>query len=253
MKTRLAVMLAVVGGAAALSNAQQITPGQVNYTLEFTRVDAAGAVLGPGAVAEGESARLQLRVNYTPNGGAPGSGGAVTYPASILTGSSGAGTVVGFWAGAMNVVGTGGAEGTWADSSVTTPTALRRRLLPPFSAAGVGGAGTVAAGGATIENVQPGQFGASVFSLATTNNFIAWQGVFTPASYAERTVTFNLALSSLGLSPALLAVADNNEMELPVAGTVAHSFGSVSFQVVPAPSSLALLGLGGLVALRRRR
>jgi hypothetical protein len=246
MKTRVGLMLAVVGGMAAAASAQQITPGSVAYTLEYDRVAANGTVIGPGTLQPGESARLRLRFNYS-----PAYGTAVTFPSSILVGSSGSGTIEGFWSGNLNVNGTGGTQGTW--SGVTAGSLpVRRQLTGPFNAAGAAGAGTVNAAGTGLENLQPGQFTGNIDSVNSSNNFIVWTGAWTPTDYASRTVTFSLAAGSLGL-PTYLAVRDNNGLELPVAGTVGDTRGSVSFQIIPAPSSLALLGLGGLMAARRRR
>jgi len=251
MKTRVGLMLAVVGATAAMASAQgQFSQGSVSYTFSFQEYDTATQlpVVGPnGQISPGESAMIIMTMSYSPANGTP-----ITYSSTLLVGSSGAGTMGGFWNGALNVNGTNSAEGTWSLSGGSGTN--RRGIVPPFSTGG--GNGVANPTGTTVANVQPAQFGASVDSLSTATGVVAWRGLWTPTSYAARTVNFAGGVASLpGPSASLWAVDNNysNGFDLPVVGNVPATFGNVNVPVVPSPSSLALLGLGGLVAARRRR
>ncbi len=68
---------------------------------------------------------------------------------------------------------------------------------------------------------------------------------------AGSTGLLNLNLAADGQSPFGLEIWDEATGEFNNAG--AGSYGSASVNLVPAPSAMALLGLGGLVAGRRRR
>jgi hypothetical protein len=246
MRAAVAASVLALSGGSAVHGQQQINPGSVAYTLEYDRVAATGAVLGPGPLQEGEWARLRLRFNYSPGFASP-----VTWPPSILTGSSGAGVIAGFWSGNLNIlISGGGVTGTWAGTSGSLP--IRRQLIGPFNAAGSGGIGTPNGTGTLLENIQPGQFVGHIDLVNSSNNFMVWQGPWAPHSYAPRTVTFTLEPGSLGL-PTYLVARDANGLELPVAGTVADTRGSVTFQIVPAPGSVGMLGVGALMATRRCR
>jgi hypothetical protein len=96
--------------------------------------------------------------------------------------------------------------------------------------------------------------------LANTQNPIAntWRIVWTPSSYTQRIVTFTVqkgAGGTIGNTGAALHVQYGGTPESPdwTSKQVPATFGSIQIPVVPSPSSLALLGLGGLVVARRRR
>ena len=63
-------------------------------------------------------------------------------------------------------------------------------------------------------------------------------------TYDETAASGSIDLSGLG---------DGSEVWIRIANTAFDSVDDVSVEVVPEPSSLSLLGLGGLVMLRRRR
>jgi hypothetical protein len=252
-------MLAVVGGAAALANAQAGSnpPVTVTYTLTWTEVSAVapyGPVGNPnGQLEPGEGARFAFTANMSP---APGT--AITYSTSFLTGSAGAGIVGGFWAGDLNLTGGGGgasAAGTWLVNQNTSPSGnpLRLGVLPPFAAGFPTSSGTANANGSGITDIQPAQFGADSSGLNSANPTpTMWRGLWIPTDYTSRTVPFALSIGSLGLQT--LIFAQDNTVTFPVPIPANSNYGNgVNVPIVPAPSSLVLLGLGGLVAARRRR
>jgi hypothetical protein len=246
MRAAVAASVLALSGGSAVHGQQQINPGSVAYTLEYDRVAATGAVLGPGPLQEGEWARLRLRFNYSPAYGTP-----VTWPYTLLINSSGSGTLAGFWYGNLDLIGSGGAEGTWSGTSAGS-LPVRRVLTAPFNVYGDAAVGIPNATGTALANLQPGQFTGNLESVSSSNNLVVWQGAWLATSYSPRSVTFSLAAGSLGL-PTYLVARDGSGYELPIAGTVADTRGSVTFEVVPGPGSIAIIGVGALIGVRRCR
>jgi hypothetical protein len=250
-------MLAVVGGAAALANGQanSTPPVTITYNLAWQEVSAVAPyapVLNPNGILEpGEGARFNF--NGTLNV-APGT--AITYSSTLNPGSSGSGFLGGFWGGNLNLTGDGGAAsaaGTWVLSANTVPGTNPNRLgtVPPFASGNLNG--STAAGGARVENISPAQFSPDPSTLNSASPTpTMWRGLWIPTDYASRTVTFQLGAGSLGLPTTLWAT--DTLSPTPAIFNANSNFGTaVQVPIVPAPSSLALLGLGGLVAARRRR
>lgn len=262
MKTRAVLVLASIAGAAGsvFGQAQTNPPIKVTYTIEWEDVIPTGPATAPwqtysvggnGQVDPGEGVRFLLRLNFDPPVGTP-----VTWAQTLWPNSSGSGLVHAFWNGAMDLRGDSGAAtaaGTWSDNTTTYHTNLRRRTIAPFTAAGTVGWGATGEGGARITNIQPAQFG--LIPLNPANNALFWQGLWIPNSYSARTVTWALIEDSVGIDSAMMAFEDPNAPDptIPVALRANYNFGSLGIQIVPSPSSLALLGLGALVAARRRR
>jgi len=268
MKTRAALVLAVLGGGAVSAFGQAQTQGNVTYTLSsqifgsgpgstWTAPVTGGngdAVVDPG---EGVVFRVTIGMSLTPGGASGNLGSPLTWAPTIQAGSSGTGSLAGFWGGDLNLVGDAGAAsaaGSWSDSTSNYANAVKRRLL--IATAG-GGSGIVNGNGSGLTDIQPAQFNADAEGISHSNNFITFTALWIPSSYSNRTVSFALGLGSLGLQT-LIAAADNNYDNgyvSPVALRVTTSYAGtpLTFNVVPSPSSLALLGLGGLVAGRRRR
>jgi hypothetical protein len=246
VRTSLTVA-ALAGVAAGVQAQQQITPGSVAYTLEYERVSATGTVLGGGALQPGEWVSLRLRFQYAPQYGTP-----VTWAPSILQGSSGSGTMEGFWSGNLDITVSGGGPGTWSGvSSGSLP--VRRQLVSPFNGSNPPGSGIPTQGGTVLSDLLPGQFTGNINSVNSSNNFAVWRGAWRPASYSEGMLTFALRQGSLGL-PTYLAARDSNPaFELPVAGTVPATYGGVVVPMVPSPSSLVVIGGAGWIDLRRTR
>src|SRR4051812_28723427 len=164
--------LALLLCAPALAPAQPQTQATVAYTLEFQRYAQGPDWLHPVALpgplsAPGEGALFRIRMTYSPPQGAP-----LTWGTIPQGGTSGIGTMAGFWNGVVDlfaVDGASSASGTWSDTSAAYAPALQRRLLPPFAAAGTAGAGTSAAGGRRLTNLQPGQFTPVINGVAADN------------------------------------------------------------------------------------
>jgi hypothetical protein len=247
MKTRV---LAAMGLAAlaGVANAQSTTNATVNYTLTWGDTGDNDGVVEPG-----ESARVRMTVaftpavgtviGYTPAGGGSATGtlmgfGSAFVDFNLAQANGGTLTTTGSTGGIAN-----GRAGAWA-------------VVP-------GGNGTVS--GDSIINVQPAQFpfnsepfdpDNNTTGVRTTNPIAnIYTFVWTPASYASRTVTVGMTASvPANGNAAAVMIRTNPDTSLPPTAVAAlFNLGSASIPVVPAPSSLALLGLGGLIAGRRRR
>jgi MYXO-CTERM domain-containing protein len=240
MKTRAILAVAAAAGLAGVANAQSVTTDST-ITISLSATDFGGN--GNGIVEPGESALLTMNVDFT------NQNTVATFNPSI--GSFGSGTVRGFGSAFLDLHGTGGAEGSWnVDPNGTTP----RGVDGTWDLAGA--EGTPENGGADLTNIQMGQFPPTAGAINTTNPVNAiWTGEWTPNDFSARTVSFSLAGNAAAgafISSVMLKL--NNTLAAGVYVDAAHlNLGTVNVQVAPAPGSLALLGLGGLVAGRRRR
>jgi len=286
MKTRAALIVAVLGTASSVF-AQAQTQGSITYNLSFAEFNhgtgtagsptewlnpVAGNIAGgtSGTIDPGEGALLKLTVvmSGTPGGFDQGTqlptGTTLTWNAGLTTippGSSGTGGLSGLWGGDVNLHGSE-ATGTFSDTTTFFGASVRRRLLT-FTAGGGSGFvngdlnGRGPAG--DITDIQPAQFNPDADALNHSNNVLTWQGLWIPAhTLPTHTVTWQALLGSLGFPSQIAAMDINygNGYTFSIPLNVQTLFGpSVSIPVsgVPGPSSLALLGLGGLVAARRRR
>jgi MYXO-CTERM domain-containing protein len=274
MKTRAALVLSVLGAATSAFGQVQSSAVGVHWTLSWAeaRVGAsgtfrdgavgniAGGTVGQLDAGEGALLFIKMAMNAPPGGSlavpaGDGTGTPLTWDPSIVAGSSGTGTLSGFWSGDLNL--TGSQAGGWSDGSTNFAAALRRKLLTMIDG---GGTGSPTPTGNGLTDIQPAQFGANAAALNHSNNLNVWQGLWIPGAGVNGVVNFNLAIGNLGLLSSVAAIDDGHSAvnggatDLPIALNVATTFGTgVSFTVVPTPSSLALLGLGGLIAARRRR
>jgi MYXO-CTERM domain-containing protein len=274
MKTRAALIVAALAGVASSTMAQSPqTQGTATWTIQAFRATPttpgvwnSGVTVGATALTAADTLQpnqgIQLRVSFSLSG-TPGGwdvdnevplGSPLTWNSSL--GGSGSGGLGGLWNADLNV--TSSEPATWSnqDSSLYA-VAVRRQILSPYAAGGGHGIvnGSTAGTGpaALVSDIQPAQFGADSHTLDHGNNVVAWRSLWVPGSYNDRTVNFSVLLGSLGLLTQVYAV-DANGNATPVALNVATAFGpAASVHIVPTPSSLALLGLGGLIAARRRR
>jgi len=277
MKTRAALIVAALGTASSVfaQTGQPQTQGTATWNLSYFVATpttagnwASGVTIAPtagGTIGLNQAALIRLTFNLS---GTPGGVNADAIPTgspltwSSTLGGSGAGGLGGLFAGDLNVT-VSEATGGWSNGSSSFQTAVKRQILSPYATGGGNGlvngdpVGTGPSGAVT--DIQPAQFGADAAILDHGNGVVAWRGLWIPSSYTSRTVNFNVGLGTLGFLTRIYAI-DNNygnggpNDPLPIALNVATLFGpGASAQVVPGPSSLALLGLGGLIAARRRR
>ncbi|MBL9030369.1 MAG: hypothetical protein JNM80_01505 [Phycisphaerae bacterium] len=189
-----------------------------------------------GLIDPGEGVRLILDVSFSPPVGST-----VIYNPPP---PPGVGTVAGLAEVFFDLLGGPTAQGTWSNI-----------VRAPGWA--IGSSGGSQAGGAEIRGAAVGQF---ILPGATANaaNPItaAWQGTWTPTSYATRTVTWQSrpAVGSGGNATSLLiqfGVLPTGEPQY-VGTFVAGQFGSVAVPIVPAPG-VGVVALAGAAALVRRR
>ncbi len=234
MKTRAALGILAAAGLASSAFAQE----SVTYTLTWTDVLAGTTTPGNGngQIDPGEGARISITANITPGIGSP-----ATYTPPPPPGT---GTIAGFGSLFLDLLGTNANGGTWSN--------ITRGIWA------LGGAGTGQASGNIID-VQAGQFvlpGGTANSSNPINNI--WRGVWTPSDYSSRNVGFLSAgaVTSGGQHTSILIKygTDAGGNDQYVGKFVSGNFGGTgNIPVAPAPSSLALLGLGAMVAGRRRR
>ena len=259
MKTRATLALAVVAGLPLATQAQEIM--QVTYGWTEVLANTVTPVGSPnGVVDEGEGARIRLWAGALINGtNAVGQTIAYTNPSP-----GGTGTVRGLGALVWDLIG---------DANAATAQGAWSTLLGPGLPLTSGTSpGTVQNGGSELRGFGGSQFiipggTASGTNGVGTNGVQMMRSVWTPNSYSNRTVNFLARLSSLvptgqgagillayGASTALDPNGDPYTYDLLAGKFLALGAGSgLNIPVAPAPSSLALLGLGALVAGGRRR
>jgi len=236
MKTRAALSVLALAGLAASANAQTI-----GYTWTWSEVNAGTSTpvaVSNGQIDPGEGARLSLTATITPGIGSP-----ATYQAPPAPGS---GTIAGLGSVFFDLFGTNANGGTWSVNRRATGWAL-------------GGIGDPQANG-DLTAGSAGQFVLPGFIALSTNPVVGiWAMTWTPADYSARTASFQSAAAAAGganHSSILIQYGEdpNTGDPLYVGRFVNGNFGgSGNIPIVPSPASLALLGLGGLAAARRRR
>jgi hypothetical protein len=241
----LVVAIAAFAGLTMNAAAQTTTTSStVTVTLSFSEVDTSGfPVATPnGNLEPGEGALITMGISFT------GQNTVGTFQPNI--GTFGSGTIRGFGSGFFDLIGTN-SQGTWLLDQ-----GQGFGVSDDWDITGGQGNGTPDGGGGTLRNLQMGQFTATPGGINSTNPITAiWSGVWIPSSYALRLVSF----ATTGAVPAGTSIV--SVLFRLNAGTAAGAYvtsgglvhGSVNIPILPAPSGLALLGLAGLTAGRRRR
>ena len=249
MKNRVLLSsLVAVAGLAVNATAQPNTTGGSVVTMTTRYAGDTGD--NDGLLEPGESAIIEFDIAYT------GRNTVVSWSNSIQGQTTG--TLRGLGGGFVDLVGTGGTAGSWGvDPADPGGTGQMLQNIDFFISDGV----TTANG---IRDIQFGQLPSTAAAIKTLGPFVPmFHALWTPASYADRLVSFNgqaaLAAGAFPFSVLSKTVFVPNppgpDQQLVISAfTLQNSFlGSGNIHIVPTPSSLALLGLGGLVAGRRRR
>lgn len=194
-----------------------------------------------GTLEPGESARIVITATIVPGIGSPAS-----YPAPPGPGS-GTGTIAGL--GLMQVDLFAGTQQLPSSSGAGSWTSIAR--APGFA---LGGAGSVSHQGAYVHYLEAGQF-VPPGGTANSSNPIAnlWRGVWTPAAYSDRSVTWNLAAVLAGTPAVSILIQYGNDPSgypLYTGKYVGGIYGSATIPIIPAP--LTVLVLTPLLARRRR-
>ncbi len=219
MKARHVIAVLAGAGMAAAARAQVFA----TYSIAF------GSPNGPNTVQLDVGQSTAVYVNITHSGSAPS-------------------PIIGFGDGGFSITGTGvaGGAGTWGvDSNTASPT---YSLPYPWGGQNVGGLG-VSVGTPSGNNLNGVIWGYG-FLFATIHPFpqnpaTVWQGTFTATAAGSLNVAFT------GLAPTSVFTLQHT-FPPPITALSLPGVGG-SITIIPAPAGLALLGLGGLAALRRGR
>jgi hypothetical protein len=214
-------------------------PGFVRRLFNMkTRVIALSALAGLASVASAQTPSFQYSIQGAPAVMAPGATASITILCGFTPGVGGIVNtpigprpVLGLSSGSFNIVGT--VNGS-AFSSLA--------LFAPYNFIGTT---TGAAAGSSVAGAIWGNgFGPPLGTVSTVNPTPLWSGTFTQGNTAT-----TLQLNPVGAH----GVWAGNPGEFAVESLSTATQGANVIIDVPAPASLALLGLGGLVAARRRR
>jgi hypothetical protein len=232
-------LIAAIALAAASAHAQSFTSDStITFSLHWTEHNGNNN----GVLEPGESAVVAFDVSFT------NQNGIATFSPPI--GTFGAGTVRGFGGGFLDLHGHatsgGNARGTWnLDQGFGYGVDPSWQISEQY--------GEVVNGGNDIIGIQFGQFVSTPQSINTTNPVMTiWSGLWTPESYAPRTVTF----SPTGAPAAGMSIGS---LWLLLTATIARevfvsppnlAFDSVAIPIVPAPASALLIA--ALLPIHRR-
>jgi hypothetical protein len=232
MKTRAIMALVTVAGAAAAANAQ--TGGQATYSLQFSN--------GTNSITltAGQSTSVSVFVSFTPGIGSQ-YGTAAPLQGEILGLNNGGFSITG--AGVGTATGNFGVLAGTGHPSLTAP----YNFLP----------GVATNQGTSAGNSQNGvlwghQFIFSPVHPLPANPAKVWEGTFTMGAGATNG-QINLSFTGMAATGVDVSSGPPSAGAIPWVADFASNAGAGGTILVPAPASLALLGLGGLVALRRRR
>lgn len=235
---RLAAAAILSGlGSLACAHQPEVFGSNVSYAFTWTEVNPVGA---PNNILEpGEGARISLALTMSPASGSP-----IMWNPEIGGSGSGDLRAVGlFW---FNLVGVGGTQGTWS----------QLQIHEFYDFGGPSYYGTPGMSGSTLTDVAGGQLPLSQTFVLTTNPIVGvWSGTWTPTSYAPRTVTFASENGTGNPNPLASTVIVRDPMisHSVIHGTSDVTHGSVAIPIIPAPPSISIVGIAGLLGQRRQR
>lgn len=269
---RRAWVVCMAGAASAAWGQIQNTEVAVAYSLDWTEAhvgpsgtfsDGAlgngGAAIGVLEPGEGALFTVKMRINLPGGVLATAAGGGLGTPLhwapTIISGSSGVGTLAGLFTGELSVVGDNGAasaNGAWSDGTTNFASALRRKLIT-FTASGR--PGNVTVGGSVLSDVEPAQLFADSEAFSHLNDTVCWQGLWVPPP-AFRTYSWKLTMGPFGNLSSVTARDSNYDTgyTLPIPLIVPTSFGgTVNIPAIPGPAAGVVVALAGVWGCRRRR
>jgi len=259
MKVQSVLALAAMAGLASSASAQFITTPGITADVHLSWVeDPSGPTNNNGILDQGEKALIFCTITITNN---------VAVQFSPAIGPFSSGTVLGLGTAYLDIRSASGDATGLYNNGITAPTSTSTG--PNANTAGTSGYGVRggwrlggnAANGQPVSNgfanIGPGQLPTDPSGAHTDNPLtnlirLGWA----PNSYAERTQNFAVG-GALGAGAN--AIGLYLDLDGGTTGGIAYvplnnvTFGHVDIPIAPAPASLALLGLGGLVAGRRRR
>jgi PEP-CTERM motif len=221
--------LSVTAGAAAAANAQP--PGIATYSLQCGNGENT-IILGPG-----QSTTVSVFVSFDPGIGA-----------QVGTAMPLQGEVLGLNNGGFSITGT--PSGGNATGGFGQPQQLFPYIPPP-------GPAPFPTQGTSVGNSHNGVLWGHQFIFTPVhplpeNPGKVWTGIFTMAA-GSTSGQINLAFTGLSLTGIDVSRGPISQGAIPWVADFASSPGVGGTIFVPAPATLALLGLGGLLAFGRRR
>lgn len=172
---------------------------------------------------------------------------------NIAVGDTVTGTLTASWVGASTSYLSSTNISLLADNAIVDASDT---AAVSWNLAALGFDGIGSASGADILNLDAAQF--SLFAPVTNQNPIVIT-TFQVTATAEGALVYSIINSDLGTKAAFTVsdtaapTANPVRFNSPRPGDPAATFNAETLTVIPAPSAMALLGLGGLVATRRRR
>jgi hypothetical protein len=250
MKTRATILAAAgLAALAGAANAQVSTQSaSIAYSMTFADINGNNN----GVVEPGEAVRLRLTMTMTPAIG-------TVIPLSGATAPTG--TLLGIGSGFIDMAFGNALGGTFQNTGSVG--GISNGVLGSWNLVGPAAHGTIS--GSNIQNIQIGQFPFNSLPYDPDNNPTGvrqnnpltnvYTIVWTPSNYTSRTVNVTLSPGSAsgGVAATVLVQTNPDPNNPPTGANSLFTFGTANIPIVPAPSSLALLGLGGLIAGRRRR
>lgn len=271
MRRSATAVMTVVGSVASASIAQtaqvwsdaaRTNPVVMHFSLTVAEYNATTMLPVPvsdGIIEPGEGAFLRLTVSTTPAPTFSGTNpGTHAYWDPAVVGGAGSGWLWGIAGMFVDIVGDNGnssAAGTWAPVGGSGNNL--RGTIGAWALGDGSTMGTPTLNGARMANIQAGQFGANLLALSTADPVVnIWRGLWVPASFQARDVTFAVSNNSAGVADAAVLLADSTfpNSTIPLGANTGVTFGSavVHFDI-PAPSTVVLFGLGAAGAMRRSR